>query len=811
VSRPLGPPFPNLARLTRIGDGSNRMSMSANSIDRVAVLGAGIMGTGIACHMANAGLDVVLLDIPPPDGKGHRNAFAQGALKKAQKAKPSPIFHKSAFDRIQIGNIEDDLGLLSECQLVVEAVKEDLDIKRSLFERVEKVIGEETVISSNTSGIPLAQLVAGRSESFTRRFMITHFFNPVRYMKLLELVCGPQTDESVKNQMEAFAQDILGKGVVWAKDTPNFVANRVGTFAMMRCMREMEAQGLSIEEVDAIFGRPLGRPKSAVFRTGDLVGLDLLLAVTEHCHEGLPNDPQRDMYIAPDWVKQLVADGHYGSKSGSGFYRKAKKTEDNPKGLEVWDYKSGEYRAIQKVRITSLGVAKNQDDLVTRLKTVIWADDPAGKVAWPVVRDTLAYAAQLVGEIADDQFSIDNGMKWGFGWDVGPFETWDALGFEKVAARMQDEGVDLPAWVQAKRTEAATSIYAEGGTGELLAQSDAKRASLATLKARGANTVLSNSGASLIDINDGVLALEFHTKANAIDADITTMLIEAIDYAEANSAGMVIYNEGEHFSFGANLMLIFMYAQQQQWDQCEEASRTLQDAVQKIRYAKVPIIAAPHGMALGGGCEIVLAAGSGAGCRPHAELYTGLVEVGVGLIPGAGGTMNTLFGMLERIPEGAQVDITPFAAQAFQQIAMAKVSTSAEEARRLGYVPQRAMVTLDRSRQLHDAKSQALGLYNAGYRPPARRAFRLLGESGIATMNTMVQGLVQGGQATEHDALIAGKIAHVLCGGLAGHTRKMSEQDILDLEREAFVSLVGEQKSQDRISHMLMKNKPLRN
>jgi len=785
--------------------------MTVNSIDRVGVLGAGIMGTGIACHLANAGLDVVLLDIPPPDGKGGRNAFAEGALKKARKGKPSPIFHRALFDRIQVGNLEDDLNLLANCQWVVEAVKEDLQIKQALFARVEQVVGEDTIVSSNTSGIPLAQLIEGRSDSFCQRFMITHFFNPVRYMQLLELVSGPKTGDAVKARIETFAQDVLGKGVVWAKDTPNFVANRIGTYALMRCVREMEVQGLSIEEVDAIFGRPLGRPKSAVFRTGDLVGLDLLMAVTGHCYEGLPNDSERDMYVAPDWVKQLVADGHHGSKTGSGFYRKAKKTAENPKGLEVWDYKSGAYRPIQKVRIDSLGVAKNQDDLTARLNTVIWADDAAGKIAWPVVRDTLAYAAKLVGEIADDQLSIDNGMKWGFGWDVGPFETWDALGFEKVAVRMEAEGINLPDWVKAKRSEGAQNVYDNGTVGELMAQKDAKRSSLATRKARGATTVLSNGGASLIDIGDGVLALEFHTKANAIDADITTMLFDAVDYAEENSAGIVIYNEGEHFSFGANLMLIFMFAQQQQWDQCEEASRTLQDAVQRIRYSKVPVVAAPHGMALGGGCEIVLAAGSGAGCRPHAELYTGLVEVGVGLIPGAGGTMNTLFGLLERIPEDAQADITPYAAKAFEQIAMAKVSTSAEEARGLGYVPLRAQVALDRSRQLHDAKAQVLGLYRSGYRPPLPRAFKLLGESGIATMTTMVQGLVQGGKASEHDALIAGKVAHVLCGGLSGHTRKVTEQEILDLEREAFVSLVGEQKSQDRISHMLMKNKPLRN
>ncbi len=785
--------------------------MVSRSIDRVGVLGAGIMGSGIACHLANAGVDVLLLDIVPPDGKGGRNAFAEGAIQKSLKASPKPLVHPSRAKLIKVGNLEDDLEKLAECQWVVEAVKEDLTVKRALFERLEAVTREETIISSNTSGIPLRQLVAGRTDAFRSRFLITHFFNPVRYMRLLELVASPETDKPVKKRIAAFAEDVLGKGVVWAKDTPNFIANRIGTYGMMRVIREMEAQGATVEEIDAIFGPALGRPKSAVFQTADVVGLDLLTTVTQNCYEALTADPERGMYEAPAWLREMVTAGRLGRKSGGGFYRKAEKTDQNPKGLEVWDIREGRYRNPGKVRIDSLGAARNQDDLAERLKTVVFADDKAGKIAWPVIRDTLAYAANLVGEIADDPASIDTAMRWGFAWDVGPFETWDMLGFEKVMEKMLDDGVKIPGWVQKLRQEGRHHIYGPGGMGEQIAKKDPIRVDLRTMKARGAKLVKSNSGASLIDIGEGIFALEFHTKGNAIDADITTQLMDSVTYVEEKGRGLVIYNEGENFSFGANLMLIFMLAQAQDWAQLEQASRTLQNACQRIRYAKVPVIAAPHGMALGGGCEICLASGSAAGLRPYSELYIGLVEVGVGIIPGAGGTMNTLFGLLERVPEGADIDPQPFVAQAFKQIMLATVATSAEEARALGYVPAKAQVTMDRRRLLHDAKWTVTGLAEAGYRPPIPRAFRLPGESGIATIKTMVHGMVQAGQASAHDALIAGKLANVLCGGKAGHTRLVTEQEVLDLEREAFLSLAGEEKTHARITHMLQHNKPLRN
>lgn len=779
--------------------------------DRVGVLGAGIMGTGIACHLANAGVEVVLLDIPPPDGKGGRNAFAERALANALKSKPAALFHPSRAALITVGNLEDDLEKLRGCQWVVEAVKEDLAVKRPLFARVEAITSDDCIVSSNTSGIPLAQLVEGRGEAFKKRFLITHFFNPVRYMKLLEIVAGPHTDQGLVARMVTFVEDVLGKGVVHAKDTPNFVANRIGTYAMLRCLREMEAQSASIEEIDAIFGKPLGRPKSAVFRTADLVGLDTLGLVAKGCYDNLPNDPERDIYQSPAWLTEMIKGGQLGNKTQKGFYRKAEKTPENPKGIEGWDWQNKAYRPGPKIRIDSLGAARNIDDLSARVRTVAFAEDRAGKIAWPVLRDSLLYAARLLGEIADDVPSIDAAMRWGFAWEMGPFETWDALGFAEVVKRIQADGKALPGWIADIEAAGHDGIYrALAKTGKL-PPTDPKRVDLKALKAAGARVVKRNDGATLHDVGDDVYALEFHSKANSIDADLTTMLMEARDWVEHNGRGLVLYNEGEHFSVGANLMLIFLMAQNQEWKQLEMSVRTLQDAMQGLRYSKVPVVAAPHGMALGGGCEICLAAGSGGGLRPYAELYMGLVEVGVGLIPGAGGTVNTLYGLLDSVPPAVEFDPLPFVAQAFKQIATAMVSTSVEEARAMGYVPRTAGVTMDRRRQLQDAKALVVGLSSAGYRPPVPRAFRLPGESGIATLKTSVRGMVQAGQATEHEGKIAAKLAHVLCGGAAGHTRLNSEQHILDLEREVFLSLVSEPKSMERMQHMLMNNKPLRN
>jgi 3-hydroxyacyl-CoA dehydrogenase len=760
------------------------------------------MGTGIACHLANAGFEVVLLDIPPPDGKGGKNAFPERALAAALKASPKPLFHPSRVEQIRIGNFDDDLGKLAECQWVIEVVKEDLAVKRALYARVEKVVVPGTILSSNTSGLPLAKLVEGRSDAWKKHFLITHFFNPPRYLTLLELIAGPETAPEVQEQIQSFAQNMLGKGVVWAKDTPNFIANRIGTYGMMRVLREMEKQKATVEEIDAIFGPSLGRPKSAVFRTADVVGLDVLVAVAQGCYDNLPSDPERELYKPPQFLLDMVKSGQLGQKSGAGFYKKTKKTDANPEGLEVWDLEKRAYRPIQKVRIDSLGKARKIEELPERVRTVVTANDRAGQIAWPVLRDTLAYTAHRIPEIADDTASVDRALEWGFGWEIGPFATWNGLGFAETRERIEKEGVSLPAWVK--------KLGKEGFEAKKAAP-DPLRIDFALLKAKKGAMVKENTGASLLDVGEGVFAVEFHSKGNSIDDDITKMLNEGIEHAEAHGKGLVIYNEGDHFSVGANIMLIYMLAQAKDWAQVDQACSALQQTMQRLRYARVPVVAAPFGIAVGGGCEVCLATGSGAGLRPHSELYIGLVEVGVGVIPAGGGCTNTLFGFLERIPDGVEVDALPFVAQAFKQIGLAQVSTSVEEARAMGYVPARAQVTFDRRRLLHDAKEMVLGLAAAGYRPPAPRAFTLPGESGIATIQQSVRNMVMAGQASAHDALIAGKLAHVLCGGTAGHTRKVTEQNMLDLEREAFLSLCGEEKSLERIAHMLNTNKPLRN
>jgi 3-hydroxyacyl-CoA dehydrogenase len=780
-----------------------------NPFRRVGVLGAGVMGTGIACHFANAGLEVLLLDIPPPDGKGGRNAFAERALQAALKSEPKPLFHPSRIDLIKVGNLEDDLGRLKDADWVVEAVKEDLDVKRALFARLEAATGDRTIITSNTSGLPLAKMTEGRSAAFKKRFFITHFFNPPRYMKLLELIQGPQTDPELYAKVMAYAEEGLGKGVVAAKDTPNFIANRIGTYGMLRIFKEMTAQKASIEEIDAVFGESMGRPKSAVFRTADVVGLDTLSHVAQNCYDNLSSDPERDIYRPPEFLLEMVKAGRLGAKSGGGFYKKTKKTDANPEGLDAWDLGANAYRPLQKVRLESLGKARKLESVGDKIKTVVFAEDRAGQIAWPVMRDSLAYAAARIPEIADSVEAVDQAMRWGFGWDLGPFETWDALGFEAVAARMDKDGLKLPAWVQKMRAEKKTGFYAEGASAGRA--KDARHMDLAMVRGRKGAVVAENTGAALHDVGDGIFAVEFHTKGNALDGDIVEMLHKGIEHAEAHGKGVVIYNDGQQFSFGANIMLIYMLAQSGDWKQLEQAGAMFQGLMQRIRYARVPVVAAPFGRTLGGGCEVCLAAGSAAGIRPHSELYMGLVEVGVGLLPGAGGTVNSLFGLLERVPESVEVDPLPFVAQVFKQIALAQVSLSVEEARAMGYVPPNAQVTFDRRLLLHDAKAMTLGLAEAGYRPPVPRAFRLPGESGMATLATSVRSMVQTGLASEHDAVIANKIARVLCGGPAGHTKKVTEQEMLDLEREAFLSLCGEAKSQERIAHMLNTNKPLRN
>ncbi len=785
-------------------------------IRRVAVLGAGVMGSGIAAHCANAGIPVVLLDIVPPklsdaerQSKAARDGFATGALDKLRKAKPAAFMHPRNAVLISTGNFDDDLGRVAECDLVIEAIVERLDLKQALFTRLEALIGPETIIASNTSGLRIADMLAGRSESFRRRFMVTHFFNPPRYMKLLELVAGPDTSPEAKARIERFGRELLGKGIVWAKDTPNFIGNRIGLQSMMSTIHLMLERGLAPEDVDAITGIPMAHPKSATFRTADVVGLDTVGHVAANCHATLVDDEDRATFATPPYIAKMIEAGRLGDKTKGGFYKK------QGDALVTLDPKTGEYRprgGDPEIAKAMKGVARVEDPRA-RVRQLVATPGPAGEFAWTVLSRSLAYAARRIPEITDSIEAIDNAMKWGYGWELGPFETWDALGFQETCARMKQDGVALPAWIDRMLGAKATAFYAGDRVWDPIRGDHAPRAldpreATWEVMRRGDAPVLKNPGAEAWDLGDGVLGLTFKTKANSIDADVIKMIHDATERAERDFRAMVIWNQGEFFCVGANLFAVVMAAGQKQWDQLREMIRGYQDATQRMKYAQVPVVAAPYNMTLGGGLELCFGADA---VQAAAETYAGLVEVGVGLIPGGAGTLNMLWRALEGVPEGVDIDTYAFVTQVFKNIALAKVATSADEAKAFGYFRATDGVSFDRARQLHEAKQRALGLGAAGYHPPVPRAYKLPGESGIATLQMLVNTLRAGNYASDHDVKIAMKLAHVLCGGAAGGARPVTEDEILELEREAFLSLCGEPLSQARMQHMLQHQKPLRN
>lgn len=783
-------------------------------IRRVAVLGAGVMGSGIAAHVANAGLPVLLLDIVPKGvdasaDKAKRDSVAAGVLKKMLKAKPAPFFHKKYVGLIEVGNLEDDLGRLAECDLVVEAIIERLDIKRALFERMDAIIDDDTVIASNTSGLRIRDMIEGRSDRFRKNFLVTHFFNPPRYMKLLELVTSPDTDPAILERLIAFGRDTLGKGIVIAKDSPNFVANRIGTHALMAGIHLMLEKELSPEDLDAITGVPMGHPKSATFRTADMVGLDTLVHVVDNCHAVLTEDEDRDAFVLPDYVRTMVERNQLGRKTKAGFYRKAKS------GIETLDPNTGEYRGKggrADIKNTCKALAK-ENDVRARLKKLVGTDGVVGDFAWKALARSLAYSANRLGEICDDVVAIDNGMKWGYNWELGPFEKWDAIGFQDSVKRMREEGYNLPDSIIKMHDTGVQNFY-DGDrvynplVGEYVTQKTDPREVTLHVMRQGDAPVLSNKGADAWDMGDGILGVTFKTKANSIDPDTIQLLHDSVDRAERDFRGVLIFNEGEFFSVGANLFLVAMAGQQKRWDDIRRLVKSYQSATQRMKYATVPFLAAPYNMTLGGGLEMCF------GCdavQAAAETYAGLVEVGVGLIPGGAGTMNMLWRALEGVVDGVENDVYAQVTQVFKNIAMADVATSAVMAKEKGYFRYSDGVSFDRSRQLYEAKRRLIGIAESGYHPPAPRSYKLPGRSGIATLQMMANTLKDGGYASEHDAKIAGKLATVLCGGQSGHTHAVTEDEILELECEAFISLCGEPLSQERMQHMLMKNKPLRN
>ena len=788
--------------------------MATKNIRRAAVLGAGVMGSGIAAHLASCGIPTLLLDIVPRDlsddertQPNARNRFASEGLKAAIKSKPNVFVQSRAASIIEVGNFEDDIGKLKDVDWIIEVVVENLAIKQSLFAQVEANMTPGTIVSSNTSGLSIEAMCEGRSETFVSNFLGTHFFNPVRYMHLLEIIPGPSTSPDVLNAMSHFVRRVLGKGVVYAKDTTNFIANRIGVHGMMTTIHSMEALDYSVEEVDAIVGKPMGRPKSAAFGTADIVGLDTFIHVAQNCYDSLVDDPERDVFKCPESITSMVEKGLKGRKAGGGFYKK------EGRDLFAIDTKTLEYRPKVKPDFPELKAAKKAgNDVGTRLKALIEGEGRAAHFAWHVLSRSLAYTAHIAFDIADDIVNIDRAMRWGFNWELGPFEAWQAIGVKEAAERMRKDGLELPTWID--DAIAAGGFYTEQGTSffDRKAQSSVPTipGSLTLGPVKSAKGVVDkNRGATLLDLGDGIACVEFHTKMNTVDADLATMLNTACDRVETDFDGLVLANEAEHFSAGANLMVVAMYAAQKKWDAIEEMIKGFQDVLQRITYLNKPVVANPHGLTLGGGCEMAMAADR---MLVAQECYMGLVEVGVGLIPGGCGTLNLLKRMLRPIPAQSNVDRLPFIQRAFENIGMAKVATGAGEVFDLGFATERDAIAINRDTRINDAKRMARYMADQGYTAP-RPADNLVlpGPDGSAAIDLFVYGMELSGYASDHDHLIAKKLGHVLCGGTTDGRTPVSEQAILDLERETFLSLVGEPKTIERIQHMLTKNKPLRN
>ncbi|MFO1519503.1 MAG: 3-hydroxyacyl-CoA dehydrogenase NAD-binding domain-containing protein [bacterium] len=807
-------------------------------IKKVGVLGAGVMGHGIAAHLAGAGIPCLLLDIVPPkfsddDAKAgltekdprFRNKFALAGIEAIKKSKPSIIYTQRDLKLISVGNFEDDWDKLKECDWIIEVVVERLDIKQQVYGRVEKVMQPHTIVSSNTSGLPLHSLVEGRSEQFRKNFLVTHFFNPVRYLKLVEIVSSKETDPQVVKTMADFLEVTLGKGVVYAKDTPNFIANRIGTYAFMAALKRTLDEDLSVDEVDKILGPAMGKPKSAMYRTADIAGLDTLAHVVKNTYDNCPNDESHAIFVMPPVVDKMLANKWLGDKTGQGFYKKSK-TPEGKKEILSLNLKTVEYGPKKEAKFDSLKAAKGIDDVGERIKAVLAGTDKAADFAWKVTRDVLIYTARRIPEIADDVVNIDNAMRWGFNWDIGPFEMMDAVGVKNIVERIQKDGLPVPEiFTQVLEKGQCTFYKREKGKrfyfdfpSNSYKAVPTKPTVLLLKDLKEQNKVIkSNGSASLIDLGDGVLCLEFHSKMNAIDDDIGAMGTEGVELLNSNQwKGMVIHNEGENFSVGANLMLLWLESQQKNWDKIEAMVRGFQDLCMAFKYSAKPVVAAPFGLALGGGCEVVMGADA---VRAYAETYIGLVEVGVGLIPGGGGCKNMLLNCEAALRAkgqkvwASQGDGGPFpkVQRAFERIGFAKVATSAKEGIELDYLKPTDKLTLNRELLLHDAKQDVLNMSQNYVRPTPREDILVPGVGGKMAMVSGIRGFQSQGLISEYDGFIAEKLAHVLCGGDIPTQRLVSEQYLLDLERESFMKLCGEEKSQARMQSMLMTGKPLRN
>jgi 3-hydroxyacyl-CoA dehydrogenase len=799
-----------------------------HKIKKAAVLGAGVMGSAIAAHLANVGIPSFLLDIVPTEMTEAekkkkltlerpevRNRFAIMGKKRIQESSPASLYLKEDAELITIGNFEDHLSWVSQVDWIIEAIIEDLNTKRELFKKLVPFLKEGTVISSNTSGISIKKMCEGFSRDFEERFLGTHFFNPPRYMKLLEIIPVPATSKDVVERMADVGEKILGKGVVFTKDTPNFIANRIGSFSISTVIKTMVEDGYRIEEVDQITGPVMGRPKSATFRTLDLVGLDVSALVRKNLLENLP-EKESEYFQAPPFLEQMVTNQWLGQKTKQGFYKRVK--QEGKEETLVLDYEKLEYRPQQKVNLPSVEMAKNIDDLRERIKTLVTSPDRGGQFAWKILKKTLLYSVEKIPEIADDVLSIDRAMKWGYNWELGPFELWDAIDLKSSVKKMEKEGEKIPPLVERLLSKGYSSFY-EKRDGQPLffdmragqyqeVEEKAEIILLASLKERK-KTVLSNPGASLIDLGDGVACLEFHSKMNSIGPDTIQMLRDSLNEVEEKFEGLVIGNQSENFSAGANLMLILFEIQDENWDDLELSVKAFQDALMAVKYFEKPVVAAPSGMTLAGGCEICLAS---AKVRAAAETYMGLVEVGVGLIPAGGGTKEMLLRSIENIPPDVDADTFPLVRRAFETVAMAKVGTSGKEAQRLGYLRPTDRITINRDYLIQDAKRTVLHLVKEGYQPPRpHKKIKVVGEKGNALLQMGLFYMRDGGFISSYDEHVGKKLAYIFSGGNLPDGSEVTEQYLLDLEREAFISLCGEPKTQARIEHMLKTGRPLRN
>ncbi len=803
-------------------------------IHKVAILGAGTMGARIAAHFANAGVPSLLLDIVPPDADGPaRNKIAAAGLEATKKSKPAAFFEASLARLVSVGNFDDDLKRLADADWIIEAVVENLEIKRSLLKKVDAVRKPGTLITTNTSGLPVAKIAEGFSDDFRRSWFGTHFFNPPRYMRLLELIPTPEADRALIETVAHFSDVQLGKGVVFAKDTPNFIANRIGTFSVLNVIRLMQEMDLSVEEIDALTGQAVGWPRSATFRTIDLVGLDILGHVVGNMTQNV-RDERSELQIPP-FFRQMLERKWLGDKTKGGFYKKVKSAAKEDERMAL-DWKTLEYHPRQKPKFAALDMAKNVDDTGARVRMLLGLDggaaqkpDKAATFLWTALSELWTYSANRIPEISDSVVEIDRAMRMGFNWELGPFELWDAAGVEASVERMKKDGRPVAANVEKLLAAGRKSWYVDDpktASGKLyfdLGRGTSKPVEVPAgvwsvgVAKKSNGVVKKNSGASLIDLGDGVGCIEFHSKMNALGADIISLILQSLKPGGAGDAfdAFVITNDAQNFSVGANLMLLLMSVQEEEWDDVDMAIRQFQGMTQAIKFSPKPVVIAPFGLALGGGCEVSLHA---AARQPHAELYMGLVEVGVGLLPGGGGCKEMLLRAVDSAASirpdgrGESVELMEAMKKAFETIATAKVATSANEARGLNFLSTSDRITMNRERVLSDAKARALELFRAGYEPPLMRTdIAAPGEGILSALKMGVYLMRQGDFISDHELKLGTKIAEVLCGGNVTPGTPISEQYVLDLEREAFKSLCGEKKTQERIQYTLKTGKTLRN